>query len=235
MAKYTIKGYMRQVESAYKEAAAKIAKEHVKLEALEREKYETNNSRLLTAQGKADKLNEINGKIRAVKDNMAALKTEAESKAMTIRKTVENEFFDFYHVNPADVDSNMLTILNSGIATTAELMKLAETANPTMRRLIGQKLSEDKNDATGKTARFGLALMIASDDPHLRAIDELRGIGKYATGGGMSGTAGAQMFLDRWDEMAGPVFASAPKVGWSWDTTAGGAKHYVEGDDGEGA
>jgi len=233
MAKFTIKGYMRQVESAYKEAAAKIAKKHVELEALEREKFETQNSRMLTAQGKSEKVNEINGKIRAVKDNMAALKTEAESKAMTIRKTVENEFFDFYHVNPADVDSNMLTIINSGIATKAELMKLAEKANPTMRRLIGQKLADVKDDP--KTAQFGRALMLASDDPHLRAIDELRGIGKYATGGGMSGTAGAQAFLDRWDEMAGPVFASAPKVGWSWDTTAGNGRHYVEGDDGEEA
>ena len=233
MAKFTIKGYMRQVENAYKEAAAKIAKKHVELEALEREKFETQNSRMLTAQGKSEKVNEINGKIRAVKDNMAALKTEAESKAMTIRKTVENEFFDFYHVNPADVDSNMLTIINSGIATTAELVKLAEKANPTMRRLIGQKLADVKDDT--KTAMFGRALMLASDDPHLRAIDELRGIGKYATGGGMSGTAGAQAFLDRWDEMAGPVFASAPKVSWSWDTTAGNGRHYVEGDDGEEA
>ena len=233
MAKFTIKGYMRQVENAYKEAAAKIAKKHVELEALEREKFETQNSRMLTAQGKSEKVNEINGKIRAVKDNMAALKTEAEAKAMTIRKTVENEFFDFYHVNPADVDSNMLTIINSGIATKAELMKLAEKANPTMRRLIGQKLADVKDDL--KTAQFGRALMLASDDPHLRAIDELRGIGKYATGGGMSGTAGAQAFLDRWDEMAGPVFASAPKVSWSWDTTAGSGRHYVEGDDGEEA
>ena len=33
MAKFTIKGYMRQVENAYKEAAAKIAKKHVELEA----------------------------------------------------------------------------------------------------------------------------------------------------------------------------------------------------------
>jgi hypothetical protein len=233
MAKFTIKGYMRQVESAYKEAAAKIAKKHVELEALEREKFETQNSRMLTAQGKSEKVDEINNKIRAVKDNMAALKTEAESKAMTIRKTVENEFFDFYHVNPADVDSNMLTIINSGIATKAELMKLAETANPTMRRLIGQKLADDKDDP--KTAQFGRALMMASNDPHLKAIDELRGIGKYATGGGMSGTARAQAFLDRWDEMAGPVFASAPKVAWSWDTTAGSGRHYVEGDDGEEA
>lgn len=232
MFKFTVKGYMRQVESAYKEAAAKIAEEHDKLTALEREKYETNVSRLLTAQGKAEKLNEINGKIQSVKDSMAALRNEAESKAMTIRKTVEDEFFDFYHVNPADVDSNMLTIINSGIATKAELLKLAETANPTMRRLIGQKLAEDKDDA--KTAAVGRALLLASDDPHLRAVDELRGIGGYACGGGMSGTAGARAFLDRWDEMAAPVFDSAPKVGWSWNTTEGSGKRFFEGDDGEG-
>lgn len=218
----TVKEYMRDVEKAYKEAAAKIADEHDKLTALEREKYETNGSRMLTAQGKAEKLNDINAQIRTVKDKMAALRQEAESKAMTIRKTVEDQFFSYYHIAPEHIDSNTLAILNAGIATAAELMKLAERANnPTMRRLIGQKLAEDKDE---KTARFGRALMIVSSDPHLRAIDELRGIGKYATGGGMSGTAGARTFLERWDEMAGPLFASAPNVGVTWDG------EYVEND-----
>lgn len=228
MAKFTVKGYMRQVEDAYKRAAAGVAEEHDKLTALEREKYEVQTSRMLTAQGKNEKLSEINGKIRAVKDNMAALRNEAESKAQAIRNTVENQFFGYYHVNPVDVDSNMLTIINSGIASNRELMKLAETANPTMRRLIGQKLAENKTDA--KAAMVGRELMTTSSDPHLRAIDALRDIGKFAVGGGMSGTAGSRTFLNRWDELAGPVFASAPKVGWS-DATVDGGKTFFESDD----
>lgn len=229
MAKFTLKEYMRQIESAYKTAAAKIIEINETLEALTRERVEINGSRLLTAEGKRVKLAELNEKIREAKEQIDDLRSEAANKALEIRQKVENDFFGLYHVNPADVDPQMMTVINSGIASDAELLKMAETAKPTMRRLIGQKLSESKND---KNAAMGRVMVLAVADPHLDAIDGLRGIGNYATGGGVSGPAGAREFLERWDELTGPIFAAAPNVGYA--IASSGARQYFEGDGGEG-
>ena len=68
---------------------------------------------------------------------------EAEEKGNALRRQLEAAIAEKYAANPSDVDPNTLTLLQSGILTPPEYVRLFNRAtSSTMRRLIGKYAGE---------------------------------------------------------------------------------------------
>ena len=87
-----------------------------------------------------------------------------------------------------------LALINAGVLTDNELMRLAEKLNnATMRRIIGRALETSKE---GRFITEGRRMQ-ETYEPHLQAIDELISYGDYACGGArLSGPEGAKSFVE---------------------------------------
>lgn len=73
------------------------------------------------------------------KNGMAGLMEGTKATLAEIRKEMKQHTDDFYRADPAKLDTNTLTLINSGILSTEELSFLAEKnrGNVTMLRMIG--------------------------------------------------------------------------------------------------
>ena len=209
MSRESVKDFMRRAEAVYKAASVEVVKDYEKVLELQKAQADVNRSMLLTPQGKDEKRRELAGQIKDLEKHMAELRADANKRAGEIRDDMEKTFFAFYHVAAADVDMQMVTLINSGVVSDKELAAMAKTANPTMRRLIAKKLSESED---AETARQGRSMLISSN-PHMEAMRGIMGIGDYTVGGApMTGASGAKAFFDRWDELTAPIYDNAPNV-----------------------
>ena len=81
---------------------------------------------------------------------------DVEAKTSAMRADLEAAISDKFAARPADVDHDVLTLLNSGILTPSEYTRLFnEASSPTMKRLIGhaageaaEKLKDDREAAS---------------------------------------------------------------------------------------
>ena len=227
--KKSVKDYLREIEQVFKTEAEAVAKNNAKLKELQDQRRAIWASSDLTRQGQEKASAAIDASIRELKAAMSASRTEANDKAQKIRKSAEKAFFNYFHANPADVDLQMMKLIESGVLSDSELLHMSETANATMRRIIGRAL---ENSPSKMYVNEGRRMRDMSNDPHLRAIDALIGVGDYACGGApMSGTDAANAILNRWDELTGPVFESAPAVSWVSDPLKPGIFSYSVGDE----
>ena len=79
-----------------------------------------------------------------------------------------------------------------------------------MECICGSYLEKSMNK---EISGYGRALQLISTDPHLRAIDAIMDAGKYILGGTpLSGSAGAETFLKRFDEILSTTYAAAPDL-----------------------
>lgn len=68
---------------------------------------------------------------------------EVEAKTASMRTELEKAISDKFAARPADIDHDVLTLLNSGILTPSEFTRLYnEASSPTMKRLIGHAAGE---------------------------------------------------------------------------------------------
>lgn len=225
--KMTIKDYMDRVGDIYKAAAGEVAKDANRLEELKAKRAGVWADRGLTLSGKHTEDGKLAEEMHAVNRHIAEMQENARKAALGVRAEVERVFYDHYNANPADFDEKTVALINSGMLTEKELLHMADGANRTMKRFIGAKLAESKDEMI---AFRGRVLQQTSLNPHLEAIDGMMGVGLYATGGaGLSGPAGAAEFLRRWDEVVRPVYDAAPNVGFEYDTTTGEGRRFYEG------
>ena len=108
-----------------------------------------------------------------------------------------------------------LALINAGVLTDNELMRLAEKLNnATMRRIIGRALETSKE---GRFITEGRRMQ-ETYEPHLQAIDELISYGDYACGGArLSGPEGAKSFVEKWDEATSPIFSKLLSIQKAWE------------------
>ena len=68
---------------------------------------------------------------------------EVDAKIEGMRAELEKAVSDRFSARPADIDHDVLTLLNSGILTPSEFTRLYnEASSPTMKRLIGHAAGE---------------------------------------------------------------------------------------------
>lgn len=84
------------------------------------------------------------------------LPQDAEAQGQALRRQLEVAIAEKFSANPSDVDPNTLTLLQSGILTPPEYVRLFERAtSSTMRRLIGKYAREAaKNEQDSESARI---------------------------------------------------------------------------------
>ena len=224
--KKSVKDYLREIEGIYKTASEAVTADNAKLRELQDQRKAVWTSSELTRQGQEKAAEKIDEQIRKLQEAMSARRADANSKAQQIRRSAENAFFGYFHATPSDVDLQAMKLIESGVLSDSEMLHMAETANVTMRRIIGRAL---ENSPSQRYVDEGRHMQIMTDDPHLRAIDAMISVGDYACGGArLSGTDGAGEFLKRWDELTGPVYESAPPVSWEMDVLRPGAVSFSE-------
>ncbi len=205
-----LKEYMRHVENIYKEAGAKYAKAAADAAALEQQIKAAKGDRLLTAIGRDKKIVNLKARKDEVTVELQRLKKEADEKALEVRREVASAYSSRYDARADKLDMPTVELLKSGILTDKELIAIADTfkENATMRRLCGSYLAKSEDE---QVQALGHYYMQPSQNLHLQAIDEIMTIGGLVMGGSFSGPEMAGALLDRWDEMAAPVFAAAPE------------------------
>ena len=216
--------YLDRIADIFKEAAAEVAKDAVKLDELQAKHAGVWSDVTLNMEGKHRASAQYADGIHRVQRHIQGIQAEARKEAMKVRGEVERDFHDYFNANVADFDEKTAAFVNSGLATDAELLNLAKTASRTMKRVIGAKLAESKDSTT---AFYGRVMQQESYNPHLQAVDNLIKAGGYAVGQGGSGPAGASYFLQRWDEAVQPIYSACPNVGYS--ITSAGERRYFEG------
>lgn len=221
-----LKDYLARVDGIYKAAAGEIANEADRLEELKAQAAGVWGDGSLTMDGKHAKADKLAGEIHAVDRRIAELQSNARKAALAVRAEVERAFYDLYNAVPADYNEKTVALINSGVLTEKELLHMADGASRTMKRFIGARLAESKDQMT---AFNGRVMQQISENPHLSAVDNMIGVGTLATGGGVSGVGGVRGFLDRWDYVTRPVYDDAPNVGYEYDTTTGEGRRFYEG------
>lgn len=87
------------------------------------------------------------------KEAQRAIMNDASEKIAAVRKELQEHTTAFYRADPSSIDPAALTLLNSGIMTTAELEHMANPnrSNVTMLRLIGAEAGKriDAKRASG--------------------------------------------------------------------------------------
>ena len=224
--KKSVKDYLRDIESVYKTAAQAIADDYEALTKLREDRHAVPMSKELTRKGQEKKINEIDEQIKVIDADMYALRQDANKRAAEIRQNIDKMFYNYFHANAGDVDMQMMTLINSGVLSDTELLRMSENANTTMKRLIGRALENSKE---GLYVAEGRQMQAMTTNPHLRAADGLIGIGDYACGGArLSGASAAKMFLAKWEETVEPVINSAPNVVYNSDALKPGESWFTE-------
>lgn len=208
MARFTIRGKLKEIKEVYRAASEKVAALYAESEKADRMVAETSGSKMLTAEGKRKALDQLVGRRNELRKQIESVRSQAAKDATEIKNSMDRLFYDRFHPAASDLDMQTVELIRSGVLTGTELLRMAETSNITMKRVIGKALKEMKD-----FEREGAALIRQADNPHLRAADELMKVGDYACGGApLSGARGARSFLKRFDELTDPIIESAPRV-----------------------
>lgn len=208
MAKFTVRGYLRDIREIYRAASKKVVDLHSQIEKVNRMIAETSSSQMLTVAGKQKALNQLQTRKTELKREIEAVRSQAAKDATEVKNTLDQMFYARFHPAASELDMQTVELIKTGVLSGPELLRMAENANVTMRKVIGKTL--EGMHGYEKEARL---LMMSVDNPHLRAADELISVGDYSCGGArLSGSAGAETFLKRFDEITDPIIDGAPRV-----------------------
>lgn len=219
----TVKGYLRDIKRIYQESSDQVEKKYDELVKLNNEYQDVLKSRDYTHEGRQKKLAAIDVKRDALKHDLAVLRENANNAARKVRDDVERTFYGYYNASPDDVDLKMMELIRSGVLSEKELIHYGNKANSTMRRVIGKELENRGSHQAGMMFQF------PSGDPHLKAVDDLIGVGDYAVGGAkLGGLSSVHGIRAKFDELCDPVIAGIRDV--KSETLADGRQLFsVEG------
>ena len=222
----TVKGYLRDIKRIYQETSDQVEKKYDELVKLNNEYTDVLKSRDYTPEGRQKKLAAIDVKRNALKHDLAVLREDANNAARKVRDDVERTFYGYYNASPEDVDLKLMELIRSGVLSEKELIHYGERANTTMRRIIGKEL--DKRGSL-EAHQAGYMFQFPSGDPHLKAVDDLIGVGDYAVGGAkLGGLSSVHGIRSRYDELCDPIINGIKDV--KSETLADGRQLFsVEG------
>lgn len=110
---------------------------------------------------------------KSVENAVKELNERWNKSTSELRAQLASDLNGFYSADATKLDTNTLTLLNSGILTDSELVSMAEsfTSNPTMFRLIVQEAK--KREGTSNKALANIASLEIGGGMELRAFDSL--------------------------------------------------------------
>ena len=202
-----IDDFLLKMANTYKTAASAIAAKYDEYMKVKEQIVETQNSRLLTTEGKQKKIDELSSKKSQLMRDIEALRVEANSTAKHIKTDADIVFRGFYKPKKEDIDPQIVALLDADILRYDELMQMAESANMTTKRLIGKAL-ERKGYKTESQE-----LLRTVGEPHIRAMDDLMQMGDFYCGSArLSGYGICKTAATKFDEVTASLVASAPRL-----------------------
>ena len=199
--------YLVKVAEHYKEAAAAIAAKYSEYKGTSDKIKAVYSSPLLTPEGRRKEVDRLAEKQKELQHEIEGIRAEANLFAADMMKSADRWFGDFYRVKPADIDAQVVALLNANVLKPVELVKMAETANPATKRIIAGKLREKGYLTDAERIQRTL------DAAHVSAMDSMMELGDYFCGGArMSGFGICKVAANKFDEMAAPIIAAAPRL-----------------------
>ena len=206
----SVRGYLRDIKAIYQKKSEEVEKKYNELKKAKDDYVKISSSKDFTPEGRQKRLNANSAYQDELKHDLDALRREANEAAGKIRNEAEKAFYGYYNAKPEDVDLKMLELIRSGVLSEKELIHYGERANTTMRRLIGKELEKKESYSAHQAATI---FQMGSDNPHLKAIDEVIGVGDYAVGGApMGGYDSVSAIRARFDSLVDPVIANTRDV-----------------------
>ena len=202
-----IDDFLLKIVSTYKSAAGLIAAKYAEYQKVKDQIAETQQSSLLTTEGKRKRVAELSEKGNQLLRDIETIRTDATGAANKIKSDADIWFGKYYVPSKDDIDSQTVALLDADILKPDELMKMAEKANITTKRLIGKALERKgyKKESS--------ELLRSVDAAHIRAMNELMKLGDFYCGGArMSGYNICKVAATKFDEMAAPIIAAAPHL-----------------------
>lgn len=138
------KGYLNDAKEIYEKARVEYERLQNEWDATQ-EEYRRIQREGLTERGITIARGQFMQYEDEYKQGMANLEQSVKTQLADVRKAMEEHTREFYRADPSRLDTNTMTLLNSGILTTDELIYLAEQnrSNVTMLRMIGAKAKEN--------------------------------------------------------------------------------------------
>lgn len=138
------KGYLDDAKKIYEKARVEYERLQGEWDATQ-EEYRRIQREGLTERGIAIAKGQYMQYEDEYKQGMDNLHQSVKAQLAEVRKAMEEHTREFYRADPSKLDANTMTLLNSGILTTDELIYLAEQNrnNVTMLRMIGVKAKEN--------------------------------------------------------------------------------------------
>ena len=161
------------------------------------------------AAAKAARIEETYQRAKRRLDEMQKrIANEAGQKIEEIRKELAVSIEKTFTMNPADLDRDVLTILESGILTEADYSTLMQNSTtPTMRRLIAKYAHEEaiKAENSGDSSKSRNLRMIArtgkeDGSSYLAAFDSMRDT--------FSRTVRNNALIPHWEQLTAPIINS---------------------------
>lgn len=141
-----------------------------KVEQLETDMQRTKENKMLSETGKRANIESIEQALFLARRNADEFFKETARKwAAMADEMMREPWARRYSMNPAEIDSRLLAILNSGLCTADELETLADeySDNKTMCRFIAAALRQDapNHEETRRAAMLARALELDGDKP----------------------------------------------------------------------
>lgn len=186
--------YIRQAQDVYNDMRGRYEKICGELDKLtEKERELRRNANQYSAAGLTQRTEEVYAKQRQLKSELDGFGSEWARRTREIRDRCESMFAEKYGIDPKQVDQNGLALINSGLLSDHELLKLADsyTDNQAMRRFCGAAIEErGRNNSDDQLRAAGAAMVSKSQEqPHLAIFDgfcELQSRGIRTAENGMS-------------------------------------------------
>lgn len=186
----TAKEYLNEEMRLYSEARSEWTAKRDAREAL---KMSINN-----LQGNRDykpailhqKLNEAHDAYRAATSDMLNVSEKLRKDFKALREEMYEGLYSKLHATPEQIDNNALALLNSGVLTAEELMKMGQDyrLNPAMRRIIVKEMDKRAENDMSINRETAGRLKIAADElradtcKELEAFDSIADISYKAVG-----------------------------------------------------
>lgn len=210
MSKYN--KYAKELDKAFKEAR-KAYREEAKVVSIA-EKFSSigkTDAELIVAQQRYnDAKSEFRHEANVIWQNF-------NIKAQAIRDALNEEIQSDNMANPADIDTNALELIKTGVLSPAEYEKLAGTFknNPTMCKMLAHYADRQAQDTTDNNAKAEYRAIADelrnSKNVRLQDFDAMVNIADYCSGHGTQGQMNQSSYVlgmaDRWEEFTADSIA----------------------------
>ena len=145
-----IRDVINQMERVYQDARQELRTLHEAEEARAASEKRVRSDSHLVEADRAAKLRELGSESFRLRDKLAAIEEKTHRQLDELARTVTT-----VTVDPAQIDEKALMLIDSSVLTADELLQFGDRyeSNPTMQRLIGQRLVSIGEDERGRFDR----------------------------------------------------------------------------------